>query len=163
MILPRSEFTVTTPSDREIVMTRYFDAPRDLVFETFTKPEHVKHWWGPRGWSLPECEIDLRVGGSFHYLMRGPEGEEHGVKGRYFEIVPPERLVFSDGFEAPSMSDFEARLTLIFQEEAPQRTKLTMTSLYSSKHIRDQVLKMGVGEGWGQSLDRLDEVLARIR
>ena len=162
MILPRSDFRVTTPSDREIVITRYFDAPRDLVFQAFTEPEHVKQWWGPRGWSLPECDMDVRVGGSFHYLMKGPKGEEHGVKGTFFEIVPPERLVFSDGFEAAEMADFDARLTLIFQEEPEDRTKLTMTSLYKSKAVRDQVLKMGVGQGWGESLDRLDEVLAAL-
>jgi uncharacterized protein YndB with AHSA1/START domain len=162
MVLPESFMTVTTPSEREIVMTRFFEAPRDLVFETFTQPEHVKQWWGPRGWSLPECEMDLRVGGSFRYLMRGPAGEEHRIWGTYFEIVPPERLVFDDGFEAAGMNDFDARLTLIFEEEKPDRTKITMTSLYKSRAVRDRVLGMGLGQGWGESFDRLDEVLATM-
>ena len=162
MVLPKSHMTLATPSEREIVMTRFFEAPRDVVFDTFTQPEHVKRWWGPRGWSLPECEMDLRVGGSFRYLMRGPAGEEHGIWGTYFEIVPPERLVFDDGFEATGMEDFDARLTLIFEEETPGRTKITMTSLYKSRQIRDRVLGMGLGQGWGESFDRLDEVLATI-
>jgi uncharacterized protein YndB with AHSA1/START domain len=87
------ETTFTTPSDREIVMTRVFDAPRALVFDAYTNPEHLPHWFGPRGWTLPVCEIDLRPGGPWRFVLRGPDGTEMGMRGVYQEIAPPERLV----------------------------------------------------------------------
>src|SRR6185503_2480864 len=81
---------VTTPTDREIVMTRVFDAPRRLVFEAFSKPGLLKRWFGPRGWTLPVCEVDLRVGGGFRFVLRGPDGKQMGMRGVYREIAPPE-------------------------------------------------------------------------
>ena len=93
-------FTVTTPSDTEIRMTRLFDAPRELVFEVMTKPEHVKHWWGclGDGYSVPVCEIDLRVGGRWRFVNRHPKGDA-AFHGEYREIAPPSRLVFTEIFE----------------------------------------------------------------
>src|SRR5215831_18353622 len=90
---------VTTPTDREIVMTRVFDAPRHMVFEALTKPELLKRWFGPRGWTLPVCEIDLRVGGAWRFVLHGPDGRDIGMRGVYKEIVPPERLVHSESFD----------------------------------------------------------------
>jgi len=88
---------VTTPSDREIVMTRVFDAPRHLVFEALSKPELVKQWLlGPPGWTMPVCEVDLRVGGAYRFLWRGPDGAEMGSRGVFREVVPPERLVATE-------------------------------------------------------------------
>src|SRR5205807_9494437 len=84
---------VTTPSDREIALTRVFDAPRPLVWDAFTKPELLKRWFGPRGWSLVVCEVDLRVGGGFRFVLRGPDGNEMGMRGSYREIVPPKHSV----------------------------------------------------------------------
>ena len=94
-------FTVTTPSDREIRLTRLFDAPRNLVFEAMTKPEHVKQWWGclADGYSVPVCEIDLRPGGAWRFVNRTPKGELVAFYGVYREIAPPERLVFTEIFE----------------------------------------------------------------
>ena len=93
-------FKVTTPSETEITMTRLFDAPRKLVFEAMTKPEHVKQWWGRlgEGYSVPVCEIDLRVGGKWRFVNRFPEGEA-AFHGEYREITPPSRLVFTEIFE----------------------------------------------------------------
>src|SRR5437870_13759861 len=91
---------VTTPTDREIVLTRVFDAPRRLVFDAFSKPELLKRWFGPRGWSLVVCEVDLRVGGGFRFVLRGPDGRDIGMRGVYREIVPPERSVHVDSFDA---------------------------------------------------------------
>src|SRR3989454_4488921 len=93
---------ITTPSDREIAMTRVFDAPRSLVFDAFTKPELVKQWLlGPPGWSMPVCEIDLRVGGTYRYVWRHANGNEMGMGGVYREIVAPERIVATQKFDEP--------------------------------------------------------------
>src|SRR5215204_4254236 len=94
--------TVTTPSDREIEVTRAFNAPRSLVFDAYTKPKLVKRWFGgPEGWSLAECDVDLRAGGAWHYLLRGPEGMEMGFGGVYREVVAPERLVTTERYDQP--------------------------------------------------------------
>src|SRR6202051_4731598 len=90
---------VTTPTDREIVLTRVFDAPRNLVFEAFSKPELLKRWFGPRGWSLSICEVDLRLGGTFRFMLEGPGGQKMGMRGVYCEIVPPERSVHTESFD----------------------------------------------------------------
>src|SRR5260370_26293698 len=90
---------VTTPSEREVVMTRVFDAPRRLVFDALTKPELFKRWFGPRGWSLAVCEIDLKVGGAWRSVLRGPGGKELGMRGVYQEIGPPERFVRTESFD----------------------------------------------------------------
>src|SRR5215471_18228082 len=103
---------VTTPTDSQIVLTREFDAPRRLVFDAFTKPELLKRWFGPRGWSMVACEVDLRVGGTFRFVLRGPDGEEMGMRGAYREIVPPERSVHLESFDDPG----ESRVTAVWVE-----------------------------------------------
>src|ERR1700756_2399243 len=90
---------VTPPTDCEIVLTRVFDAPRDMVFDAFTRPELLKRWFGPRGWSLVVCEVDLRVGGAFRFVLRGPEGRSLGMRGVYREIAAPERSVHTESFD----------------------------------------------------------------
>src|SRR6202171_6424095 len=132
---------VTTPTDREIVLTRVFDAPRSLVWDAFTKAELIKRWFGPRGWSLVVCEVDLRVGGGFRFVLRRPDGKEMGMRGVYREIVPPERSVHMESFD-----DYpgESQVTAVFVEEAA-RTTFTATVLYASQEIRDAVIKSGMG------------------
>lgn len=146
---------VTTPSDREIVLTRVFDAPRRLVFDAFTKPELLKRWFGPRGWSLVVCEVDLKVGGGFRFVLRSPDGKEMGMRGVYREIVPPERSVHMESFD-----DYpgEAQVTALFVEEGG-KTTLTATILYPSKEVRDIVIKSGMEHGAAQSYDKLAELL----
>ena len=146
---------VTTPSDREIVLTRVFDAPRSLVFDAFTKPELLKHWFGPRGWSLAVCEVDLRVGGTWRYLLRGPVGGEMGMRGTYRTIVPPGRLDFTESFD-----DFpgESLVTTVLVE-VHGRTTMTATVLYPTQEIRDAVFKSGMEHGAAESYDRLAELL----
>src|SRR5687767_7564343 len=90
--------TGTEPADREVVITRVFDAPRELVFKAWTEPEHFMRWWGPRGFTAPVCNIDARPGGVFHCCMRSPEGQDFWSKGTYREVVPPERIVVTDSF-----------------------------------------------------------------
>jgi uncharacterized protein YndB with AHSA1/START domain len=153
------ETTFTTPSEREIEMTRLFDAPRELVFEAFTNPEHVPHWFGPRGWSLPVCEIDLTPGGSWRYVMRAPNGEEMGMSGVYREIRPPGRLVSTESFD-----DYpgESVNTLMLTEE-DGKTRYTVTVLYADKDTRDAVLASGMSEGAAETLERLAERLESLQ
>jgi uncharacterized protein YndB with AHSA1/START domain len=147
---------VTTPGDREIVLTRVFDAPRRLVFDAFSRPELLKRWFGPRGWSLVVCEVDLRVGGGFRFVMRGPDGREMGMRGVYREIVPPERSVHMESFD-----DFpgDSQVTAVFTE-AGGKTTLTATVLYESQMVRDAVIHSGMEHGAAESYDKLAELLA---
>src|SRR5581483_5973363 len=149
---------VTTPSDREIVLTRVFDAPRSLVFDALSKPELLKRWFGPRGWSLVGCEVDFRVGGTWRFVLRGPDGKEMGMRGVYREISRPERSVHTEAFD-----DFpgESVVTTILVEQAG-KTTLTATVLYESREVRDAVLKSGMEHGAAESHDKLAELLASL-
>jgi uncharacterized protein YndB with AHSA1/START domain len=147
---------VTTPTEREIVLTRVFDAPRALVFDAFSKPELLKRWFGPRGWSLVVCEVDLRVGGAFRFVLRGPDGREMGMRGVYRELAPPERSVHLESFD-----DYpgESTVTTVLVEQGG-KTTLTATILYPSREVRDAVIKSGMERGAAESYDRLAELLA---
>ncbi len=151
-------FSVTTPTDREIVMTRVFDAPRSLVFEAWTKAEHVAHWWDPSGVPLSVCEIDLRPDGAFRWVHRGADGAGYSFTGTYREITPPERLVFATRMFPSSP---ESVGTLVFTDERG-KTKLTMTIECSSIEDRDALLKMRVDAGTGRTLENLAEYLRKI-
>jgi uncharacterized protein YndB with AHSA1/START domain len=147
---------VTTPTDREIVLTRVFDAPRHLVFDAFTRPELLKRWFGPRGWSLVVCEVDLKVGGGFRFVLRGPDGRDMGMRGVYREIVPPERSVHMESFD-----DYpgESQVTAVLVEQGG-KTTFTATVLYASQEVRDIVIKSGMEHGAAESYDKLAELLA---
>jgi uncharacterized protein YndB with AHSA1/START domain len=149
---------VTTPTDREIVLTRVFDAPRGMVFDAFSKPELLKRWFGPRGWSLVVCEVDLKVGGGFRFVLRGPDGKEMGMRGVYREIVPPERSVHMESFD-----DYpgESQVTAVFVEHEG-KTTLTATVLCPSREVRDIVIKTGMEHGAAESYDKLAELLASV-
>jgi len=135
---------VTTPSDREIAMTRVFDAPRRLVFDAFTRPELVRRWLlGPSGWTMPVCEIDLRVGGRYRYVWRKPGVPDMGMGGVFREIVTAERIVATESFD-DTWYEGEALDTTVFDEQKG-RTTVTMTMLLASKEIRDKILKSGKG------------------
>lgn len=144
-------FSMTMPSEREIVMTRIFDAPRELVFEAHTKPEHLTRWWGPRGFTLPGCEMDFRPGGTYRFVSRGPDGAEYVFKGEYREIVPPERLV--NTFEWEGTVSVET-LTL---EEQDGKTKLTSISIFETVQDRDAMQPAEMERGAKETWDRLEE------
>ncbi len=147
---------VATPTDREIVMTRVFDAPRNLVFDAFSKPELLKRWFGPRGWSLVVCEVDFKVGGKWRFVLRGPDGREMGMRGVHREIAPPERTVHLEMFD-----DYpgESIVTAVFVEQNG-KTTMTATVLYESQVIRDAVIKSGMEHGAAETYDKLAEYLA---
>ncbi len=158
---PNSDtFKTSTPSDREIVMTRLFDAPQRLVFEAMTKPEHVRRWWGilDERYSLPVCEIDLRPGGAWRYVGRGPQGQFafHGV---YREVAAPDRIVYTEIYDP--FPDAESVVTVILTEEGG-KTRLTVTAVYPSRDVRDAVLKTGMERGAGISYDRLEDLVVEL-
>jgi uncharacterized protein YndB with AHSA1/START domain len=153
------DLTITTPSDREVAMTRVFDAPRRLVFEAWTNPEHLPHWMlGPAGWTMPVCEIDLRPGGAWHFVWRKADGAEMAMTGVYREVTPPERLVSTEKW-GPEWPETINTLTL---SEKDGKTTLTNTILYPSKDARDAALKTGMKDGATQSFERLDAYLRTI-
>jgi uncharacterized protein YndB with AHSA1/START domain len=150
---------VTTPTERELVMTRVFDAPRDLVFDALTKPELLKRWVVPRGWSLAVCEIDLRVGGAWRFVSRRPNGKEVGQRGVYRDIVRPERLVNTESWE--DWNPGEVLVTTVLAEQGG-KTMLTSTLLFPSQEVRDTLLKSGMTSGAAESYDKLAECLASM-
>jgi uncharacterized protein YndB with AHSA1/START domain len=147
--------TVTTPSDREILITRTFDAPAARVFDAWTTPEHVRQWWGSDDAPMVECDIDLRVGGAWRYVTRGTDGTEFAWHGTYREVERPGRLVSTEVFEG--FPDAEAVNTATLTED-DGTTTLTVTVLHSSKENRDGHLDSGMEAGMQVVLDRLEDL-----
>lgn len=156
-----SRLEVSAEGEREIRMSRTFDAPRAMVWKAYTTPELVKLWLGIRGgWTLAECEIDLRVGGRYRYVWRHPErAGEMGVSGEYLEVDAPARFVCTERFDQPWYPGGGAITTITFDERAGTTT-LTMTIRYESREARDQVLASPATEGVAEGYERLAGVLA---
>ena len=152
-----TKMKLTLPSDREVVMTREFDAPRNLVFDAWTRPEMLKQWLEAPGRKMEICEIDLQIGGKYRFVWRGEGKKDVGMYGVYREIVSPERFVRTESWE-----DWEADETIVTTALAEHegKTALTVTVLFPSKEIRDQILKAGIEDGAGESFDKLAEFLA---
>jgi len=151
--------TLTTPSDTQIVMTRVFDAPRDLVFEAHTSCEHLSKWWGPRRYEVSECDVDFREGGKWRMVHKGPEGEVPAFYGEYREIVRPARFTWTFQWEGAEGGGPE---TYVFEEQEG-KTTLTTTSTFDSKESRDALLETGMEEGAAESWERLDEYLETLK
>jgi uncharacterized protein YndB with AHSA1/START domain len=154
---------ITAAGEREIVITRAFDAPRHLVWEAHTRPELLKKWLlGPDGWELVVCDMDLRVGGKYRWVWRKEKiGKEMGMGGVYREVKAPERIVSTEKFDDPWYPG-EGVGTLVLTEEG-RKTKLVQTTLYESREARDGVLKSPMDEGLIASYDRLEKVLESLR
>lgn len=154
---------VTTPNDTTVRMTRTFDAPRPLVWDTMTKPEYLKRWcYGFEGWSLSRCEDDQRPGGKFVWEWTGPNGEQMRMTGENFEVVPPEKSVRTETFEmvgmdCPPMGTQHVTMILV---ERDGRTHMTMTLAYDSKEARDGAIASGMDGGMEVGYQRLDAILA---
>jgi uncharacterized protein YndB with AHSA1/START domain len=155
-------FTIKANGDREIVVTRVFDAPRRLVFDAYTKPELIKQWLiGPDGWSMPICETDLRPGGKYRYVWRNDtDGSEMGMGGIYREVAPPERIVATELFDEVWYPG-EAVDTIVLTEQGG-KTTLTQTILYNSRETRDAVLKSPMQTGMAASYDRLEKFVPSL-
>src|SRR5258708_15869348 len=150
--------TVTTPSEREGVMTREFDAARGMVFDALTKPDLLRRWLlGPPGWTMPVCEIDLRVGGKYRYVWRNAEGREMGMGGTFKEMVRPSRLVATESYD----DHWTGGQTLVTTELVETRGKTTVSTAvrYATPEVRYAALKMGATKGLEASYVRLDELL----
>lgn len=157
---------ITLPSDVEIVVTRTFDAPRKLVWKLWTQAEHLTQWWGPEGWTLPVCEIDLRPGGTWFYCMQGPDNMLACGKAHYLEITEPERLVYQDTFVDSEGHVLEgmpvAQITIEFIEQDGVTTIIDK-AVYETKADRDRVIEMGMEAGIDQTLDRLETYLNQVK
>jgi uncharacterized protein YndB with AHSA1/START domain len=147
---------ISTPSEREVLLTRVFAAPREMVFKALSQPELLKRWCGPSGWTMAMCEVDFTVGGKWRFLMRRPDGKEFGQFGVYQEIVPNEKIVNTELWD-----DWDAGETLVttILTEADGKTTFTSTILFPSEEVRDVVLKGGLEHGAGESYDKLEELL----
>lgn len=162
MLFYPESFKISTPSDREIEIERDFNAPRQLVFDAFTKPELVSRWLlGPDGWTMPVCEIDLKVGGAYRYVWRKEStGHEMGMGGVFREVTPPERLVATEKFD-DAWYPGEALNTTIFEERG-EITKVRHIMLYESQEARDTANRSGMDQGMIAGYNRLEQVLASL-
>ena len=162
MLYYPESFKVSTPSDREIVVERYFNAPRRLVWDAFTKPDLVRRWrLGPDGWTMPVCEIDLRVGGAYRYVWRKEStGTDMGMGGVFREVVRPERLVATEKFD-DAWYPGDAVDTTVFEERG-EITKVRLTVQYESKDARDTATRSGMERGMAAGYNRLEQVLASL-
>ena len=150
----------TRPNETEIVAVRQVDASRELIWDLWTRPEHVPNWMlGPDGWTMPVCEIDLRPGGTWHFVWRQSNGDEMGMVGEYREVRPPERLVNTENWGG----DWPETLNTLVLIEENGKTTMTCTVTYPSEEARDRATETGMLEGWAQSYDRLDEYLGEIQ
>jgi uncharacterized protein YndB with AHSA1/START domain len=151
------ELKITTPNPREVVMTRAFAAPREHVFAALTRPELLRRWYGPTGWQLVVCEVDLRVGGEWHFVSRRADGRDVGQRGVYREISAPTRLVNTEWWE--DWDPGESLVTTVLTEHAGQ-TILTSTIVFPSQEVRDTVLQNGMRDGAAEGYARLAGLLA---
>jgi uncharacterized protein YndB with AHSA1/START domain len=155
----QKKLTLTLPSDREIVMTRVFDAPRELVFKAYTDPNIIPQWWGLRGSTTIVDKLDLRPDGVWRFIQREQDGSEYAFNGVYREIVPPERLVYT--FEFEPMPGHVLLETITF-EEHDGKTTLTDHALFDSVEDRDGMLASGMEAGAAETMDRLAELLVKV-
>ncbi len=157
-----------TPSvgERHFTLERLFDAPRELVFDAFTRPEHVARWWAPNGYTIPVCKIDLRPGGIWHYCMRSPEGEEHWVKSVYREVIRPERLVYTSVFADENANPLDVipeQLGTMTFIECDGGTKLVVYYQFASADDLRTTLDMGMIEGMSETFANLAGLLRELR
>lgn len=156
-------------TERDLVIVREFDAPRDLVWKVWTEPKHIEKWWGPRGFSTRVTDVDMRIGGKWNYVMVGPDGTEYPVSGVFSEIVPPEKIVTTDEFGdeydeiLPNVDLPKGIVATALFDDLGDRTRLTLRIAHPTAEDRKKHEDMGVVAGWGSSLDCMDEYLAEIK
>lgn len=153
-------------SGNELVVERIFNAPRTLVFEALSKAEHLQNWWSPDGWTVPICEVDFRVGGTWFYCMEGEDGTRGCGKATYLEIVEPEKIVFRDAFadeEGNPLEGMPVSTSTYHMTEADGKTTLRTVTHYESAEALQQVLDMGMIDGLTLALNKLDNLLASLQ
>ncbi|MBS1531085.1 MAG: SRPBCC domain-containing protein [Bacteroidetes bacterium] len=164
--------------DREFVMTRLFNAPKELVFKVWTEPEYITKWWGPKPFTCPRAEVDLRVGGEYLYTMRSPEGQEFpAYQGKFIEIIQNEKIVYSiDAFRQADtwkarighrvgpevdFSTLQSFVTVKFEDAGDKSTRLTLTQRFFNNDVRDAIVESGAVEGWTMMLQNLADELTK--
>lgn len=159
---PRNETTLELRGDREIVITRTFNGPARIVFDAWTRADLVRRWWAPRslGVSMVSCDADVRVGGGYRYVIQARGGDPLAFSGRYTEVTPTARLVYTQVFE-PMADAGEAVITVSFQEDGG-RTHMTSLERYVSPEVRDAVIASGMEVGMRATMDQLDELVASL-
>jgi uncharacterized protein YndB with AHSA1/START domain len=157
----KNQLVITTPSDREILLTREFDAPRALVWEMFTKPEHIRRWWGCHAMEVVVCEVDLRPGGEYRYVGRMPDGTECPFRGVHHEILPPEKLVFTEIFDVPVAREHPAHVTTTFTE-LDGKTQMRCLIVHDSQQSRDMHMSSGMESGASAGYDMIEEMAQRL-
>ncbi|AYV56638.1 hypothetical protein CH370_16900 [Leptospira kmetyi] len=171
----QNEVSVET-RERELILSRIFDAPKNLVYRVWTDPKHIVFWWGPKDFTNPICEVDLKVGGKYRLVMRSPEGIDYPLQGVYLEIVENEKIVSTDVMDdhpvewmnelkekldgSPDSPNFTATVTF---EEYRGKTKVTIRSTFASNKVRDAFQAMGMIEGWSESLVRFEAELYKTK
>ena len=159
--MPANAAASESIADREVVITRTYDAPARLLFEAWSKPEHLVKWFGPVGWPLTLCEVDFRVGGRFRFAMTGPSGQQNTpFGGEYLEIVPNRKIVFDNAFEAPGA---EKMIMTVTFDETDGKTTLTLHTLFASVAMKNSHIGMGFVQGTGSAFDQLIDVVAAMR
>jgi uncharacterized protein YndB with AHSA1/START domain len=151
---------IAEPDKQEIVITRVFDAPREMVFKIMTDPKLIPQWWGPGYLTTTVEKMDVKFGGVWRYVQRSPDGNEYSFKGVYHECASPERLVYTFEFEGLPGHILLETVTL---EELDGKTKLTDTSVFQTLEDRDVMLKSGMESGASESMDRLEEILTKVK
>jgi uncharacterized protein YndB with AHSA1/START domain len=155
--------TVTLPTDEEILITREFDAPKHLVYKAWTTPELVSRWWPGRRGEMKSAEIDLRVGGTWRYVMTATGGYEVGFHGEYREIVPNERIVNTEVYEGMPEGESEPALNIVTFTEVDGRTILSLLTQVGSKEVRDMIIESGMEAGMQEGMDLLEEIAVSLR
>jgi uncharacterized protein YndB with AHSA1/START domain len=165
----KKDSTAVKSAGQEIIITRIFDAPRELVWRAWTEPERIMRWWGPKGYTAPACKLDFRIGGKYHFCMRSPEGKDYWSTGVYREIVEPERIVCTDSFADEHGNPVPAShygmagdwpselLVTVTFEEHEGKTKMTLRHV----GIPAGEMKEMAGVGWNESFDKLAETLEK--
>jgi uncharacterized protein YndB with AHSA1/START domain len=153
--------TVTLPTDEQILITREFGAPRRLVYMAWTTPELIRRWWGGRRGAVTLVEIDLRVGGAWRYVIEAEGGFEVAFHGEFREIVPEERIVSTEVYEA--MPDGDPAVNTVTFTEAGGRTTLTLLTQFASREVRDMVLASGMEVGMQEQMDLIEEIAGSLR
>lgn len=161
MTTSKNDLQITAAGDLDIVITRSFDAPRALVFETMTKPGLLKRWfYGPPGWTLATCELDVRPGGTATFVWKNDDGREMKMTQSYREVRAPERIVATERFEFGCESQAGEQLATMVFTEVAGRTTMTLTLVYPTKEARDATLASGMEHGLAAGYDRVDAILA---
>ena len=155
-----------TQTDTDLTFTQVLDAPRELVFHLFSEAEHIKQWWGPQGWTISVCTFDFRPGGTWHYCLRNTKGEEHWVKAHYQEIIPFERIMYTDqmvGAQGNPLEGFAPKQVIVTFDQADGKTQLNVHDQLASAADREKLVKLGFAQRFPAALNHLEQHMNNVK